>query len=146
MTTLGRGSQASDQTKGTLASTCWTTVEANVGIIGACLPILRNAIVGCFPKLLGSRNRSAGSECNNRHSIHQNLALRGMRSPTRKSYRDLDGKHPGYRHSATAGSDEAILEEGFMNVPMGGINKKTELDIVIHDAASSDGHDGIHSA
>ncbi|KMU75636.1 hypothetical protein CISG_04810 [Coccidioides immitis RMSCC 3703] len=41
MTTLKVSSEAADQSYGTLISTMWTTIEANAGIICACLPMLR---------------------------------------------------------------------------------------------------------
>ena len=50
MTTLDISSKSNDQTYGTLNSTIWTTVEANTGIICACLPMLKKPLSCLFPK------------------------------------------------------------------------------------------------
>jgi len=50
MTTLRTGGQAQDQTFGTLNSTIWTTIEANTGIICACLPMLKTPLARLFPR------------------------------------------------------------------------------------------------
>ena len=49
MTTLDISSKSNDQTYGTLNSTIWTTVEANTGIICACLPMLKKPLSCLFP-------------------------------------------------------------------------------------------------
>ena len=50
MTTLDASSKSNDQTAGTLNSTIWTTIEANTGIICACLPMLKRPLACLFPK------------------------------------------------------------------------------------------------
>ncbi|MCJ1464379.1 hypothetical protein MMC07_002992 [Pseudocyphellaria aurata] len=52
MTTLEAGSKAKDQLHGTLVSTVWTTIEANTGIICACLPMLKTPLSKIFPRIL----------------------------------------------------------------------------------------------
>ena len=64
MTTLDTSSKSLDQTWGNLNSTIWTTIEANTGIICACLPMLKTPLAALFPKLFprGSyREYSEGS-------------------------------------------------------------------------------------
>ena len=51
MTTLESGSKAKDQIYGTFTSTVWTTIEANTGIICACLPMLNGSLSRFFPRL-----------------------------------------------------------------------------------------------
>jgi len=51
MTTLNASSKSKDQTHGSLNSTIWTTIEANTGIICACLPMLKAPLTALFPKL-----------------------------------------------------------------------------------------------
>jgi len=51
MTTLNASSKSLDQTYGTLNSTIWTTIEANTGIICACLPMLKAPLTALFPNL-----------------------------------------------------------------------------------------------
>lgn len=50
MTTLDISSKSNDQTYGTLNSTIWTTIEANTGIICACLPMLKKPLTCLFPR------------------------------------------------------------------------------------------------
>ena len=61
MTTLDVASKSTDQTYGTLLSTTWTTVEANTGIICACMPMLRGPLTWIFPRLFASNTNSANS-------------------------------------------------------------------------------------
>lgn len=51
MVTLKLGSKSIDPNRGTLASTIWTIVEANTGIICACLPMLKTPLAKLFPTL-----------------------------------------------------------------------------------------------
>ncbi|WEW61251.1 hypothetical protein PRK78_006741 [Emydomyces testavorans] len=54
MTTLDFSSKSHDQSYGTLLSTMWTVIEANTGIICACLPMLRIPLSRLLPRLLPS--------------------------------------------------------------------------------------------
>ncbi|MCJ1411838.1 hypothetical protein MMC19_005930 [Ptychographa xylographoides] len=56
--TLPYASIGVDQPYDTLVSTEWTTIEANVGIICACLPMMRAPINRIFPRLLISFTRT----------------------------------------------------------------------------------------
>lgn len=51
MTTLSASSKSEDLTAGRLNSTIWTTIEANTGIICACLPMLKAPLAVFFPNL-----------------------------------------------------------------------------------------------
>lgn len=68
MTTLKTGSQNKDQTFGTLNSTIWTTIEANTGIICACLPMLKTPLARLLPRYFPQG--SQGSAESNPHSGH----------------------------------------------------------------------------
>lgn len=57
MMALKTGAKSSDPNRGTLGSTVWTIVEADTGIICACLPMLRAPFGRMFPGFF-SRNRS----------------------------------------------------------------------------------------
>ncbi len=61
MTTLDQGSKAKDQNWGTLTSTKWTTIEANTGIVCACLPMLRAPLRCLWPTLCLMRRTNEGS-------------------------------------------------------------------------------------
>lgn len=62
LTALNAGSKNKDQTSGTLNSTIWSTIEANTGIICACLPMLKSPLARLLPRYFpqGS-HESAGS-------------------------------------------------------------------------------------
>lgn len=51
MATLNASSKSQDLTYGNLNSTIWTTIEANTGIICACLPMLKAPLTALFPNL-----------------------------------------------------------------------------------------------
>ncbi len=59
MTTLDISSKSNDQTYGTLNSTIWTTIEANTGIICACLPMLKRPLSCLFPKAFPRKSGNA---------------------------------------------------------------------------------------
>lgn len=61
ITTLKTSSTTIDQTYGTLVSTTWTTVEANLGIMCACLPTMKAPLARLFPRLLGGSTQLSGS-------------------------------------------------------------------------------------
>lgn len=62
MTTLDSGSKTKDQTFGTFISTVWTTIEANTGIICACLPMLKNPLAKIFPRLFSRGTQERNSQ------------------------------------------------------------------------------------
>lgn len=71
MVALKLGSKALDINHGTLPSTIWTIVEANTGIICACLPMLKTPLAKLFPSLFPfSSTTSGGSNTRSRHQAH----------------------------------------------------------------------------
>ena len=61
MTTLGHSSKAQDKNKDTIVSTIWTLIESDLGIICACLPMMRTPITLLFPYLFPSKGYSTTS-------------------------------------------------------------------------------------
>jgi hypothetical protein len=54
-TTIARSANDPDPTWGPIPATIWSVIEANTGIICACLPMLRAPFVRLFGSLFGSR-------------------------------------------------------------------------------------------
>ena len=85
MTTLDIASKSTDQTYGTLLSTTWTTVEANTGIICACMPMLRGPLSCIFPRLFASNTNSAESLGHSRRFCHSSISNYTTRAYTTRS-------------------------------------------------------------
>ncbi|EOA85996.1 uncharacterized protein SETTUDRAFT_48000 [Exserohilum turcica Et28A] len=60
-TTIARSATNPDPTLGPIPATIWSVIEANAGIICACLPMLRAPFVRVFGPLFGSRIGTKGS-------------------------------------------------------------------------------------
>ena len=136
MTTLDTGSKATDQVFGTLNSTIWTTVEANTGIICACLPMLKKPLTVLFPKIFPRASipsRYRGSNSNSRRtnsSIPAASSSWGRKSIKKPSLPILSGPNvtakngPGSKPT-TASSDNT----SGMEFPMGNITKTTSVKV-----------------
>lgn len=71
MTTLNSSSKSTDRTYGNLNSTIWTTIEANTGIICACLPMLKAPLTALFPKLFPRGSYSGDYYCENSNAARR---------------------------------------------------------------------------
>ncbi|KAK5201095.1 hypothetical protein LTR16_003847 [Cryomyces antarcticus] len=60
-TTLASSAKDLDPTWGPIPATIWSVVEANTGIICACLPMLRRPLWALFPRLFSNSDRSSRS-------------------------------------------------------------------------------------
>ncbi|KAL9125991.1 MAG: hypothetical protein Q9217_004886 [Psora testacea] len=148
MTTLKSGSRAHDVTYGTLNSTIWTAIEANTGIMCACLPMLKAPLMAMFPRLFrqssyGTREPSGPphshrlpSDATSPHSPHFSIPL----SPGFGKYNESnDHFQPAVQtHISTgtegksAGSSDCSGDDTFgttgHGVPLGYIAKTTNVD------------------
>ncbi|KAL9595103.1 MAG: hypothetical protein Q9219_006646 [cf. Caloplaca sp. 3 TL-2023] len=61
MTTLSPSSRNPDTTYGTMVSTLWSNVEANTGIVCACLPTLKRPLCGAWTRFVARSNGSDGA-------------------------------------------------------------------------------------
>ncbi|RHZ52698.1 hypothetical protein CDV55_103566 [Aspergillus turcosus] len=52
-----------DPTSGPIPATIWSVIEANVGIICACLPVYHQPLQWCLPRLFGSQHSAHPSAC-----------------------------------------------------------------------------------
>lgn len=144
MTTLKAGSKSIDRTYGTYVSTIWTTIEANTGIICACLPMLRSPLSRVFPRLFLRDTQENASQYDG-----------GTHHPSKPRQTDFDswgrfgsGK-PTYTQSATIASpthgprssDEEIFG-------MAAITKTTDIRVDYGDhrpsgSTSTNDHDSM---
>jgi hypothetical protein len=58
-TTIAASASDTDPTWGPIPATIWSVIEANAGIVCACLPMLRGPFVRLFGPLFGSRRRTS---------------------------------------------------------------------------------------
>lgn len=133
MTTLEAGSKAKDQLYGTLISTVWTTVEANTGIICACLPMLKTPLSSIFPRIFlrSTQDNSARREGFVHHSSRANprdfdsWGRLGSGKPAVTHFTTIASPPRGHRSS-----DEQIFG-------MDAITKTTDIRVEFrHDKAS----------
>ena len=147
MTTLGSASRGLDQTRDTLLSTIWTTVEANTGIICACLPMLRTPLSRVFPRIFlrsssdhhsprSPYGLSTGFPARRRLGGSNSLSC-GMGGNTRFSgTRIPDGmQQTPYIPKAPAKSSTASSEP-ITSIPLGAISKTTEVAVSFEDRES----------
>ncbi|KAL9105534.1 MAG: hypothetical protein Q9227_009308 [Pyrenula ochraceoflavens] len=135
MITVGPAITKTDTLHYQAISNSWTFLEVNVGIICACLPVLKSLLLHFFPRLFRS-TRNAGSSgygyahsSNNKprsNSHHHNL------SSSRYSTHIVTGK-PGFSTTTKAtpdhASDEEIMLGGMQGKGMGGIQKKSDVRV-----------------
>lgn len=153
MSALNPASKSSDTTYGTLKSTIWTTIEANVGIWCACGPTLRGPFAALFPRIF-SRSSGADSEwppSGNRALVsiggfvRQKAALpkqdtSGHSGSESKPERKLPyaGSEMTRASTRTFGSQDAIMsfgkdDDGTISVPLNTMSKKMAVDIELGD-------------
>ncbi|KAI9816883.1 MAG: hypothetical protein M1827_001528 [Pycnora praestabilis] len=136
MTTLDLSSKSTDATLGTLKSTIWTTIEPNVGIICACLPMLKSPLSFFLPSLFASppppattpRLTTRGS-----HLSHAAMRETGL-MPGNWTVTGKDS----VRLATITGGDRESDEEDFC-CANGEIVKRTEMSVT-YDDKDSDGN------
>ncbi|MCJ1305691.1 hypothetical protein MMC08_008507 [Hypocenomyce scalaris] len=155
MTTLDPASKSADQTYGTLISTTWTTVEADTGIICACLPMLKTPLALMFPHIFlspssGDNSGHSGSHTRRTHYARRTSSTEQIK--TQPSAPDSWGRpeskegtlfhmpsvQGGYPLSAFASEERAVGKSHGQNIPMGVISKTTDVSVRYeeHDSIS----------
>lgn len=157
MTTLDPASKSADQTYGTLISTTWTTIETGTGIICACLPMLKAPLTLIFPRLLlNSSNK--GTYDSHAHQARRDAGpekSQGIKkkAPTFDSWgrpesnEDLipNPSFSGVCPQIVPGSEQASFgKHDDKNIPMGMINKRTDVSISYDDNGSIASSDISH--
>lgn len=139
-TTLARSAKAGDPTWTPVPATVWSVVEANTGIICACLPMIKGLVFAIFPAMRSSGQRSE------RDAKSLMEKAKPHRPPTIASNIDRTFQ-PGTMRTATyhpqvsvgnarplrGESEDSILERGNNN---GKITKMIELSVSHHNDRS----------
>ena len=92
-TTLNIATAHTDIMWQSIASSMWTVIESNLGIIVACMPALRRPIAAFFPKLLGKMGRTTAHPSKrapdlNGHSTQRSAGFPIDRPSKNFSYRE----------------------------------------------------------
>ena len=149
MITLDTSSRATDKTWGNLHSTVWTTIEADTGIICACLPMLKTPLATLFPRLFPRGKYANGSDGSG--SIRHVHGIAFPRKPTsayddwgklketgaypvdtRMSGSTIEGNMPPGKISRNDSSNGGLGMHG-EDVPLGQITKTTHVNIQYGD-------------
>lgn len=148
-TTIARSASDPDPTWGPVPATIWSVVEANTGIICACLPMLRGPFVRLFGPLLGAHRTT---------TTPRSYQLSGRSERPHVSSAAQDVRHDIYdsRSDSDRDSEEGIFKNDTMpdgkrgpNTRRGsGIIITNEFSVVTNEIekrksqARSEGHDG----
>ncbi|KAF4467253.1 integral membrane [Fusarium albosuccineum] len=100
----------------------WTLIEANLGIISACLPVLHRPMGKLFPRIFGSTKKSSGYFTGGDHSKGYNL-----------SNMYAHASHPGFWRGTTR-SHQVVSVSGPEAVP----RKSDERHIITESMKGSD--------
>ena len=140
MLSLSTASRTEDPNYGTYLSDIWTSIEANTGIICACMPMLKQPLTFLFPRLfpsggVGSCNASNARRYSGRTGIRRFDSLCEdtirLEHGANFSPSSREREFPETYHIAEASADSAAgvqnFEEG--GIPMGVIETKTKLEV-----------------
>ena len=136
MTTLDVSSKSNDQTYGTLNSTIWTTIEANTGIICACLPMLKKPLSCLFPQAFprqsgNSSYPSSGFRTLSRHRSSPvgtyNNGWSHLDSKTKPPISKSSGDTAVGKTSGGSGDGEYGIERH--DIPLASITKTSTVDV-----------------
>ncbi|MCJ1453889.1 hypothetical protein MMC28_004238 [Mycoblastus sanguinarius] len=143
MTTLDTGSKNQDQTYGTLNSTIWTTIEANTGIICACLPMLKSPLAFLFPRLFP---RNSYTDYSSRSDVVSRGPSRVTASRDGESPAAYDGwgrlqsqrpinliRVPVPAKLSSDTSSDGTFGMSCQDIPMGHITKTVHVDVKYGD-------------
>ena len=151
-TTLENDSKAPDPTSGTFTSAIWTSIEANTGIICACLPMLKQPLTKIWPRLFSNRSRSQSYSSSTSHRArtnstathqsrltarratinHHRFQFKVLQSKRKDGDIELGNLMPPQRKQnppSTRESEDHSVRYGENEVPQGQISKTTDVDI-----------------
>ncbi|KAF7183343.1 hypothetical protein CNMCM7691_003256 [Aspergillus felis] len=111
-----------DPTSGPIPATIWSVIEANVGIICACLPVYHQPLKWCLPRLFGSQHSADPSVNRSRGRGHKTPG-RSLSLQDRKdmAWRELHGSGGSYSNNVSTQGFEMCDVEG----------RKTETNEII---------------
>ena len=147
MTTLNVSSRNKDRSQGTVESTIWTSVEADSGIVCACLPTLKGIIQRFFPRFfehrvhVDSSQGSASTSPWNRRTATRIPPVYDRWNPPRQAIPHkastsseseslmLYGSSPTRSDAEKSPGDDVHHGTGTEMMPLGEIRKQTDVDI-----------------
>ncbi|PKX88685.1 uncharacterized protein P174DRAFT_455344 [Aspergillus novofumigatus IBT 16806] len=106
-------SKRKDPTSGPIPATIWSVIEANVGIICACLPVYHQPLKWCLPRLFGSQHSahlSASRSCGRGQKIPG--GSRSLQDRKDMAWRDLHGSGGSYSNNVSTRGFEMYDIEG----------------------------------
>jgi len=116
-----------------MISTMWTIIEANTGIICACLPMLKVPLTLIFPRIFARtssndvENTLSGPTVTNSNR-NTNATTTGNWAKSKQAPMHLSLMKGG-RAQTTRESQERMVGTESKEVPMGMINKRTDVDV-----------------
>lgn len=125
-TTIAASAGDPDPTFGPIPATVWSVVEANTGIICACMPMLRSPFVRLFGPLLGSRKSTIG---------HRSFQLSARQHPTDAAFH-ASGKVHGLRELSRSDSEQVIIEADDISVGKSDLPQRRESVILVTNGFS----------
>ncbi|KAI9043065.1 uncharacterized protein KD926_004568 [Aspergillus affinis] len=102
-TTLAKSAEDKDPTSGPIPATIWSVIEANAGIICACLPVYKQPLQYLLPRLFGSTHHSTGPTSRSKtRRKGQGYATNGdLQDPQDSAWRQLHGSGGSYSNSVS---------------------------------------------
>ncbi|EAW10000.1 uncharacterized protein ACLA_042220 [Aspergillus clavatus NRRL 1] len=112
-TTLAGSADNKDPTSGPIPATIWSVIEANVGIICACLPVFHQPLQFCLPWLFGSpRSNPPSGRTRSRPKTQRDRSNGSLQDPKDMSWRKLHGSGGSYSNNvSTRGYELNDIEE-----------------------------------
>jgi hypothetical protein len=124
-TTLLKGMQVKDSTYNGVTTYMWTAIESNVGIICACLPVLRPILQQLIPWFLERTGRTSKNRRTydpygdsaevaqqpSKKSYHRNSDLQYWAKGDNVIISHISSRHPQSRHSSEVCLNEGILRK-----------------------------------
>ncbi|RHZ43922.1 uncharacterized protein CDV56_101559 [Aspergillus thermomutatus] len=113
-TTLAESADNKDPTSGPIPATIWSVIEANVGIICACLPVYNQPLQWCLPRLFGSQHSAHPSRRSRSHGRGQNTPGSEQSLQDRKdmAWGELPGSGGSYSNNVSTQGFEMCDIEG----------------------------------
>ncbi|GIJ88086.1 hypothetical protein Asppvi_007002 [Aspergillus pseudoviridinutans] len=127
-----------DPTSGPIPATIWSVIEANVGIICACLPVYHQPLKWCLPRLFGSQHSADPSVNRSRGRGHKTPG-RSLSLQDRKdmAWRELHGSGGSYSNNVSTQGFEMCDVEG-RKTETNEIIRMTDVSVSYQDDQRSD--------
>ncbi|EAU37567.1 predicted protein [Aspergillus terreus NIH2624] len=102
-TTLAESAESTDPTSGPIPATIWSVIEANVGIICACLPVYKQPLQYLLPKLFGNSQQNTGppSGGKSRRKTPADLSEGNLQDPDGNAWRRFRGDRSSFSNNVS---------------------------------------------